>query len=219
MRDIHALDAEGGLLEPEHLLQLEYALVDLAVLLHLGAHLHEYHVGVRARELEEPELLAALRVHDAHLVPRLLGQGLRERFHIRRVSGNGALVAGFERHVRRDLARDKFNIHVPLHEHLPENLELVLFQLAFQAVVAAPAQHAVPVFENHRGGHRAVAAQAQHVHAKARVRHVRLLVDTRGLQRLDGIALLHRGLEIQPVARLLHLGFPLGDQVVALAVQ
>ena len=85
--------------------------------------------------------------------------------------------------------------------------------------MAAPAEHAVPVLEYYRGRHRAVPAQAQHVHAQARIRHVRLLVHARSLQGLDGVALLHRGLEIQPVARLLHFLFPLGNQVVALPVQ
>ena len=114
VRNVHALDTEGGLLEAQHLLQFKDALVDFAILLHLRAHLHQNHVGVRARKLQEPELLAALRVRDCHLVARLLGKGLRERFRIRRVSGNAALIAKPEGNVGRDFARDKPHVHVPL---------------------------------------------------------------------------------------------------------
>ena len=211
MGNIHALDAERSFLEPEHFLQFKNATIDFAVLLDLGAHFHENHVGVRGGKFQEPELFATLRIREHDLVIRLRRKRLFHRFAFRQIFGQG--------HIRRDFAGNEFHVHVPLHHHLAENFSLVVFELAFQAVMAAPAKYAVAVLENHRGSHRAVPLQRNHVHAEACIGHVGFLVRARRLERLNRIALFRRRLEIHAFARFEHFAFPEVNQVVALAAQ
>ena len=192
-------------------MQFKNATVDFAVLLHFGAHFHENHVGIRGGEFQEPELLAALRIREHDLVRRLGGKRLFNRFSLRHVSRQG--------HICRNFTRNKFHVHVPLHHHLAENFSLVVFELTFQAVVAAPAKHAIAVLENHGSSHRTVPLEREHVHAKARIGHIRFLVRTRRLERLDGITLFRRRLEIHAFARLEHFAFPKRNQIIALTAQ
>ena len=192
-------------------MQFKNAAVDFAVLLHFGAHFHENHVGIRGGKFQESKFFTALWIRKHDLVRRLGSKRLFNRFALRHVR--------WERHIRCNFARNKFHVHVPLHHHLAENFRLVIFELAFQAVVAAPAKHAVAVLENHSSSHRAVTLEREHVHAEARIGHICFLVRTRRLERLNRITLFRRRLKIHAFARLEHFAFPKLNQVIALAAQ
>ena len=85
--------------------------------------------------------------------------------------------------------------------------------------MAAPRQHPRAVFQDDRGGERPVPPYRKHVEREVRVGRIRLLADSRRLERHNRIALLARGFKVHPLARLEHLAFPLFQQVIALAFQ
>ena len=85
--------------------------------------------------------------------------------------------------------------------------------------MAAPAKHAIAILENHGSSHRAVTLEREYIHAEASIGHVRFLVRTRRLERLNRIALFRRGFEIHAFARFEHFAFPKLNQVIALATQ